>query len=56
MNRIPLWLHTTVAVALLAVAIVGVTNSVHLAAKIFYAVLIAAGAVLLTHAYHRRQA
>lgn len=56
MNRLPLWLQTTIGVLLLAFAVVGVTNSVHLLAKIVYAALIAASVLTLAHAYRRARA
>lgn len=54
MNRLPIWLQLTVGVLVLAFAVMGVTNSVHLAAKIVYAVLIAGSAVVLTIAAQRQ--
>lgn len=56
MPRLPLWLQTTIGVALLAFGIIGVTNSVHALAKIVYAVLIAASTLTLVHAYRRSRA
>lgn len=53
MNRLPVWLQVTTGVLVFAVAMMGVTNSVHLAAKVVYAVLIAGSAVLLTIAAQR---
>ena len=55
MNRLPIWLQLTVGVLVLAFAFMGVTNSVHLAAKIVYAVLIAGSAVALTIAAQRQR-
>ena len=56
MTRLPLWAQYLIGVALFAFGILGVTNSVHLAAKIFYAVLIAGSTVVLTLAVSQRSA
>ena len=54
MNRLPVWLQLTIGALVLALALMGVTNSVHLAAKLVYAVLIAGSTVMLTVAAQRR--
>ncbi len=48
MTRLPLWAQYLIGATLLAFGILGVTNSVHLTAKIVYALLIAGSTVALT--------